>query len=344
MKRLTSLALPLIFTAGLLVYALWGVDLASLGATLVRVELWVIPPFLLLLAIFFISNAKRWATILGPFGRYSIRQVTPAMMIGFAGNNVLPLRIGELIRALIFAKEVGLSRSGVLMTLVAERALDLVGILLVFAIGVILIGEVPVGLTYGLIIALAGVGALMGALVLFARYPRVPLGLWARLSPRLPGPIAERGGHYLAELARGVAALGRLQTTLLLLLQSLLRWLIAAILVWLSLAGYGVEITPGLAMLVVGITAVAVSLPSVPGFVGPIQAAFVFALTPFGIPQEIALAASILFLIGHWLPITLIGAGFFISRHYSLRQLRREAEAPEERGALGERSKAKGVG
>ena len=344
MKRLTSLALPLIFTAGLLVYALWGVDLASLGATLVRVELWVIPPFLLLLAIFFISNAKRWATILGPFGRYSIRQVTPAMMIGFAGNNVLPLRIGELIRALIFAKEVGLSRSGVLMTLVAERALDLVGILLVFAIGVILIGEVPVGLTYGLIIALAGVGALMGALVLFARYPRVPLGLWARLSPRLPGPIAERGGHYLAELARGVAALGRLQTTLLLLLQSLLRWLIAAILVWLSLAGYGVEITPGLAMLVVGITAVAVSLPSVPGFVGPIQAAFVFALTPFGIPPEIALAASILFLIGHWLPITLIGAGFFISRHYSLRQLRREAEAPEERGALGERSKAKGVG
>jgi uncharacterized membrane protein YbhN (UPF0104 family) len=142
--------------------------------------------------------------------------------------------------------------------------------------------------------------------------------------------IAARGQTYLVELARGLEALRTLPIASALLLQSLLRWYLAAVLVWLSLASYGVTLTPGLAMLVVGVTAVAVSIPSVPGFVGPVQAAFVFALTPFGISQEVALAASILFLIGHWIPVTLTGALYFLTRHYSYRQIRREAASLED--------------
>jgi uncharacterized protein (TIRG00374 family) len=325
MKRLLALLLPILFTIGLLVYALSGVDLGTLRSTLLEGELWVIPPFLILLAFFFVNNALRWTLILRPFGRFSVRRVAPSMMIGFAGNNVLPLRIGELIRTVIFAKESGCSRSGVLMTLVVERALDLVGILLVFVTGAFLVGELPPGWRYGLAVALAGILALMTVLVLLARFPHASLGVWKRLSPSLPVPLAERGQTYLTELTRGLAALATLSTAAALLSQSLVRWFIAAALVWLSLAGYGVSVSPGVAMLVVGVTAAAVSLPSVPGFVGPVQAAFVFALTPFGIGQEIALAASILFLVGHWVPVTLTGALYFITRHYSYRQIRREA-------------------
>lgn len=142
MKRLLALLLPVLFTVGLLVYALGGVDLNALRSTLLEGKLWVVPPFLILLAFFFINSAQRWTLLLRPFGHFSTRQVAPAMMIGFAGNNVLPLRIGELIRTVIFAKESGCSRSAVLMTLVVERALDLVGILLVFATGAIL-GDRP---------------------------------------------------------------------------------------------------------------------------------------------------------------------------------------------------------
>ena len=330
MKRLLALLLPILFTVGLLVYALRGVDLGTLRSTLLEGELWVIAPFLILLAFFFFNSAQRWTLILRPFGRFSVRQVAPSMMIGFAGNNVLPLRIGELIRTVIFAKESGCSRSGVLMTLVVERALDLVGILLVFVTGAILLGELPPGWTYGLAIALAGILTLMTVLVLLGRFPNVSLGLWRRLSPSLPAVVAERGQTYLTELTRGLAALATPSTTAALLAQSLLRWYVAAALVWLSLAGYGVSVSPGVVMLVVGVTAAAVSLPSVPGFVGPVQAAFVFALTPFGISQEVALAASILFLVGHWVPITLTGALFFVSRHYSYRQIRREAAALSE--------------
>ncbi|WP_296806323.1 lysylphosphatidylglycerol synthase transmembrane domain-containing protein [Thiocapsa sp.] len=330
MKRLLALLLPILVTVGLLVYALSGVDLSTLRSTLLEGELWVIPPFLILLAFFFFNNALRWTLILRPFGHFSVRQVAPSMMIGFAGNNLLPLRIGELIRTVIFAKESGCSRSGVLMTLVVERALDLVGILLVFVTGALLVGELPPGWSYGLAVALAGILSLLTVLVLLGRFPNLSLGLWKRLSPSLPTLVAERGQTYLTELSRGLGALATASTGFALFLQSLLRWYVAAALVWLSLASYGVSVPPGVAMLVVGVTAAAVSLPSVPGFVGPVQAAFVFALTPFGISQEVALAASILFLVGHWVPVTLTGAIYFVSRHYSYRQIRREAASLSE--------------
>jgi hypothetical protein len=330
MKRLAALLVPILFTAGLLIYALAGIDLGAFWTTLLDAQLWVIAPFLVLLTLFCLSNAQRWALILRPFGRYSTRDVAPSMMIGLAGNNVLPLRIGEIIRTVIFAKEFGRSRSGVLMTLVVERALDLVGILLVFATGVILVGDVPSGFKVSLFLALAGIAALMLSLILFARFPQVPFGIWTRASRHLPTRIAKRGDTYLAELAKGLESLAMPPAALALLLYSLLRWFIAAAMAWLSVASYGVTLPAGLAMLVIGVTAVAVSMPSVPGFIGPVQAAFVFALTPFGVTQEVALAASILFLIGQWIPVTLTGALYFLSRHYSYRQIRREAASMED--------------
>lgn len=330
MRRLAGLLVPLMFTAGLLIYALSGVDLSALWTTLLEARLWVMAPFLVLLALFYLSNAQRWALILRPFGRYTARDLAPSMMIGFAGNNVLPLRVGEIIRTILFAKEFGPSRSGVLMTLVVERALDLVGILVVFGTGVALVGAVPTGFRLGLFVAVAGVATLMLSLFLLGRFPRVPLGVWARVSRRLPPGVAKRGETYLAELGKGLESLITPLTALALLLHSLLRWFVAAAMAWLSLASYGVSLAPGLAMLVIGVTAVAVSMPSVPGFIGPVQAAFVFALTPFGVTQEVALAASILFLLGQWVPVTLTGTVYFISRHYSYREIRREAASMDD--------------
>ncbi len=176
-------------------------------------------------------------------------------------------------------------------------------------------------LRVGLWLAVLGVASLVMLLTLFARFPRHVLEGWTRIAGWLPSALSERGVVYLREFSRGLRVFAQPGAGLMTLLHSLLRWLITAGMVWLCVRAYGVSLTPGLAMTVVGVTAIAVSLPSVPGFVGPIQAGFVAALSPFGIPQEVALAGSILFLVGHWLPVTLVGALFFVTRHQSFREL-----------------------
>jgi uncharacterized membrane protein YbhN (UPF0104 family) len=70
----------------------------------------------------------------------------------------------------------------------------------------------------------------------------------------------------------------------------------------------GVSIGPAVTIIVLTATVVAVTLPNAPGYVGALQAAFVFALQPFGVSSENAFAASVFYLIGNWIPITSVGA------------------------------------
>ncbi len=329
MKSGLGILAALILTGLTLTYALWDVDLANLWQTLISGELWVLAPFLLILAVFYVTNAVRWSLMLRPFGHYSVTQLAPSMMIGFAANYVLPFRIGEIIRAFLLATELNRSKSGVLMTLVLERFLDLSAILILYIAALQSLSDAPPGFrASGWLATLALLGMLMG-MALFLYYPETVHRLWRTVNGVLPVALAQRGTIYLQEFEKGLSSLRAPRVVLMLMAESLLRWLLAALLVWLALRAYGPAPSLPLCMVVVGVTAVAVSIPSAPGFIGPMQAAFVLALTPFGIEQEVALSASILFLLAHFMPIVAVGGWYFVTRHLSFAQLRREIETTD---------------
>jgi uncharacterized membrane protein YbhN (UPF0104 family) len=83
-------------------------------------------------------------------------------------------------------------------------------------------------------------------------------------------------------------------------------------------------------MILMAVLALAAAVPNAPGYVGAIQAAYVFALKPFGITEEIAFAASVLFLACQWIPITAAGAFYFIAGGLHVDEVRREMEEAEE--------------
>uniref|UniRef100_UPI0025FD15F4 lysylphosphatidylglycerol synthase transmembrane domain-containing protein n=1 Tax=Thiohalocapsa sp. TaxID=2497641 RepID=UPI0025FD15F4 len=307
MKRLAQLGVAGGVTAATLTYALWGVDLTALWHTLRGGNLWVLPPFLAVLAVFFASNAQRWGLTLRPFGRFSAKQLAPSMMIGFAANNVLPLRVGELIRAYLFAQDTGVAKSGVLMNLALERLLDLIGILVIYIAALSLLPGAPAAFRNSAWLAAAAVAGLALVLAAFVLAPRQIDALWRGVGTHLPAGLRERGSIYLTQFERGLSAMRTAGMAALLIGYSIGRWLLAVVLAWLAIYAYAGAIPLPVAMLTIGITAFAVALPSAPGFVGPMQAAFVFALAPFGIEQEAALAASLLFLLGHWIPVTAVG-------------------------------------
>jgi uncharacterized protein (TIRG00374 family) len=327
MKRALSLGIAGVVTAATLTYALWGADLVALWRTLTGGRLWVVLPFLAVLAFFFASNAQRWAWMLRPFGCFSVRQLLPSMMIGFAANNVLPLRTGELIRAYLLAKDAGLAKSGVLMNLALERLLDLIGILVIYVAALLLLPTAPPAFRNSAWVAAAGVVVLAAVLAAFVLAPRRIDALWRRLATALPTGLRERGSIYLAQFEKALTPMCTPTTAAGLIGYSIGRWLLAVALAWLAVYAYAGPVPLPVAMVTIGISAFAVALPSAPGFVGPMQAAFVFALTPFGIDRETALAASVLFLLGHWIPVTAVGALFLASRHLSFRELSAQAEA-----------------
>jgi len=315
--------------AGALVYAFWDVDFARLGAVLARGDYRLLLPFLACLFLFYVFTGLRWSAILRPIGRYSLAQVSPAMMIGFAGNNLLPARLGEIIRAIVFARQYGRSRAGVLTTLGLERLLDVFSILFFYFLAVLLIDPFPASIRLGSQVAAWGVAGVCAGLFGFVAFPRAVMGLWARVGAWLPEPLAARGARLLENVAQGLAALKSLPLLLAMLAWSVVKWLAAGGMVWLSLMAYGEPIGLGVSMIVVAVAALAVTLPTTPGFVGAMQAAFVFALVPFGVARETALAASILFVVAQWVPVTAVGVAWSLRLGARWSELRAAAEAAE---------------
>ncbi len=333
LKRLLALSAILAVTGLVVVYAFWDVDFGQLAALLLAGDYRILFPFLILVVLFYYFTALRWCLILRPLGRYSAAQVTPAMMIGFGGDNLLPAHMGDLVRAIVFALQYRLSRSGVFMTLVLERVLDVFAILLLFLVATFTLDTVPEGMRDGLRASAVVFGLICVGIALFLRYPAFFVRWWNLWSRPLPAIIRELGTRFLTGSEAGLAALRSPAALVPLAVLSLLKWGAAGGMVWLSLQSYGISVAPGTSALVVAASAMAVTLPSVPGYFGMIQAAFVFTLIPFGVSREAALAASVFFHIAQWIPVTLLGLVFFFTTGLGAGRVRREMSKRHDTGA-----------
>jgi len=129
-SRRITVAIGLLIGGLFLWLSLRDVQLSAVASSLRSADLWMAIPFLLSLALFYWLKAVRWSILLRPTRDIPARDLVPAMMIGFAGNNVLPVRLGELLRVFALGKEQYISISTVFGTVVLERVFDVVTLLL----------------------------------------------------------------------------------------------------------------------------------------------------------------------------------------------------------------------
>jgi uncharacterized membrane protein YbhN (UPF0104 family) len=137
--------------------------------------------------------------------------------------------------------------------------------------------------------------------------PQLLFRLWRALSSKLPDWVQIRGETMLGDVLQALSSVRSPARLLVLLANSLLQWSLMAACVWMSTTAMDLHIGPAVTVIVLTATVVAVTLPNAPGYVGALQAAFVFALHPFGVSSESAFAASVFYLVGNWVPITATG-------------------------------------
>ena len=65
------------------------------------------------MAVYFIGvwfRAMRWQFLLNPLRDFPVRRLYPIVIIGYAANNLLPMRLGELVRSYYSGAERELQR------------------------------------------------------------------------------------------------------------------------------------------------------------------------------------------------------------------------------------------
>jgi uncharacterized protein (TIRG00374 family) len=275
--------------------AVHGVEWSAVGTALGRINLFTLLPATGCLGLLFALRAYRWQRLVEPLHPLPFRPFWLATLIGFMANDILPLRMGELVRAYALSHLTSVRLSSALATTVLERILDaiMIGLLLLVTLSGF---SLPPWLTRAnLIVLAASVVALIGGWGL-VRY-RVENVSW------LPPGLAA----LLANFASGLQSLRSVSILVVVLFLSLAVWLSLALYYWVLLRGCGFVLPMEAALMVTVVTVLGVALPAAPGFVGTFQYAMIVALSFFSIPKEEALAFSLVAHVLQLVPVIVAG-------------------------------------
>ena len=312
-RRLAQILLGLVVSGGLLVYFFWDVDLGVVAARL-RGTLWT---FLAVsIGLNFASmwaRAWRWAYLFPPGPRPS--HLFRSLLIGYMGNNLLPLRAGEVVRIYVASRH-GPRFWTTVATVVVERALDGLALGLIVA-GLLLLVPVPVEMRWSIAIFLALDLAAILVLVMIALAPGICRVLIETMFHRV-GWLERRLLGLLGTMTEGLRGIRTPRNAIPVVLSSVAIWLLLALSVWTAMHAAHLDLPLVASWVVLAFLGLGVSLPSSPGFVGVIQAATVLALALFAVPRADALSFSLLFHASQFFPITAVGLVCLLLEHVSL--------------------------
>jgi hypothetical protein len=286
------------------------IDLALLLRALSRVD-WAWTP--LLVAVYlssFLLRGLRWQIMLRPMKPIAWSSSTAILVVGFAANNVLPARLGELVRAYALRQREGISATGALASAAVERIFDGLTLLAIFAITAALAVFDPTHERIAERVRAAAAVVFLGglAVVLVGRLWPARLEALLRLATApLPARVAETVQN-LARSALGAVSFLRVDTGLLLsVLLSVVIWLVEGAVFWLGLRAFSLPADPLTAYFTLAFVNFGLILPSAPGYVGVFEGCTILAFAAFGYPQEIALSYSIVIHFLQLAPISLLG-------------------------------------
>lgn len=235
------------------------------------------------------SRAARWQALVRPIAAVRYLRMLGYTFVGYLANNVLPARLGELVRSHALGEGEGLSRTTVLGTVVVERIVDTVIVVVLAAIAVVVLGVGGVVST-AVVLGAAFVGVLLVGLVLSVVSHRLPLAdRVTALIDRVP---------RLLDLARrlrdGLAVVSRPRTVVIAVAYSLVAWSFSIVTFMLGGAALGLTITPMQGALLSSGVALATIVPSAPGFLGTFELTAVGIATQFGLDPDSAFAMALL--------------------------------------------------
>ena len=282
-------------------------------------------------------RAVRWRYFLAPAQPDTpFRSRFAAVCIGFMANNLLPARVGEVARAYSYSRLEPVSVATAIATLVVERFVDGVAILLLLVVALSSAdfpsGALPEGLMAGIQGTSLVLSAVLAAALILLVFPRGSLGLTGRLAHALlPSGIARVVVDFAENIVTGLASLRGWRLMLPALAWSLGLWALQSLSFWIGFLAFGIELPYTAALLTNAAIAFAVAIPSAPGYVGTFHAGASLALTNvYGVVAAPAKSFAVGWHFGSFLPITFMGLWYARRIGLSLKHLSSEGRSPQQ--------------
>ncbi len=310
MRRTLSLALGFGLGGLFLWLTLRHVDLAALVAASrgVNVAALLLAP--VCLAIGYGCRVHRWRMMLLPHNAaLGQGRTATAFLASIAVNNLAPFRMGDALRCFGFSGWLGVAPGAVLATVLIERLLDMIALLLALALALWVFSVT------GDMLGIGGAGALVLASFSIA-------GLFLMVQPRFLTPLASgvarafgrispkaraRADGFLTPLTTALSVLSARRQMAALIGWTVPVWLFEGATYWAVARAMPVLPAPDAAWLAMPVGTLSTLLPSTPGHIGTFDYFAQLATVAAGNPLAEATAFVVIVHVVLWLTTTVTG-------------------------------------
>jgi hypothetical protein len=339
-----------------LVLAFRKVNLVEMWGELSGANFGLLALSVLLLLLFLVLRAYRWRLLFYPQQGLHIRNLFAVINIGYLVSNIFPARLGDVARAYLIGDTEPVSRTAAFSTVVAERVLDalcaVAGFFLVLPFAPVPDWMVRSGLVVGVVALTAVV-----LFVVLVRRRQWTLRLLDRILKALHWPDGETMGRFwlrLAERSRlrflarlpwldrpqlermagslidGLGGITTLRQGPRLVLFSIAIWVVISAFYWVALLAFDPTQPPVVGLAVCSVTALGMTVPSSPGFIGVFEFLTRETLALFGMEAGTALTYAVTAHLIVYVLYTLLGVICMQQQNLTYAEIQSRIAAPSE--------------
>jgi uncharacterized protein (TIRG00374 family) len=310
------------------VHAVWDVLSKS------SVPLWI--ACMVFATAIFPLRARRWQALLAPVaGRLPFRSLWEATAIGMMATNVIPFRAGEFARPFALSRaEPRVKFTAAFASVAVDRLFDATVVLLMMLLATLdpaFPSQQPIGdhtLAFYLKPTALFLGLVLAGLVLFVVAPdrvfAISDAIMRRVAPRFEPKVRA----LLEGFVSGLHVLRSPKLIAEVFFWTVLHWLCNAFAFWLGFQALHLSAPFSAGLLLQGLIAIGVAIPSTPGFFGPFEAVGKVGLAVYGVSNAEAVSWVLGFHVLSFIPITIMGAWYLTRMKLHLRDFTGAAKTP----------------
>lgn len=286
--RQRRLLFRLVLSVGLVGLLMWRVRIGEALETFAEANYLYVLPALPIYSLSKLVDAARWRLMISPIGNAPVSGLFGVLLTANMTNNIVPVRVGDVLRVQVPAQRYGLPRAGLTATVfVTETLLDGVAFVGLALVGVFLldVSNIPINLVWALVAAVA-VSLLLALLLASLRLGEgwQDRGWMRVLAPR----VREVLGGLVPPFIAGLTALRDPGLAARAMVLTLVAWLLETVMFWLFGLAFGLDLSFN-AYLVIMITAnMIVSMPVAPSNIGPYELATQEVVAALGVARPLA--------------------------------------------------------
>jgi len=324
------------------IFFLWlsfrKVDLGLMWQSIIHANPWLILIVVLQVFVMLFIRGHRWTLFLKPIVRMSWITLGWSTCIGFAVNNLLPARLGEVARSISASRKAKIGFSAVFGTVVVERIYDTLSLLVLFVCSLFVwefsgpmtkladavqaefgfqVSQESIARNLGLLVAL-----ILAAVIALKWKTEFFLRLAGFFLKPLPVHWREKTINGLRNFISGLTQTRNPWEAAWIVILSAILWIVSAITVWIGLYACGIHAGITDAIFVLMSMAIAVSIPASPGYIGTYHFLTATAITlALGSSWDQAMGAAIVIHLANYLPQTLSGLIALAREGLSLKEI-----------------------